>query len=231
MSRWLGRPSPATVLAGLALLIALGGTAVAAGTKLLPANSVGTAQLKNNAVTSAKVKDGTLQRSDFAAGVIPASTSGGGGTGAAGPTGPSGPAGPSGPTGATGPAGPSDGFSVYKNVGGNVPAGYGEMASLTIPATGNYVIFAKIVLQDAVNAPVLPQCELLAGGDFDTSYASLTGNGGTAVAEQTLALTVVHTYSAAGTAVLECKAFGVNVNGGWIKITAIKVANLTNSSA
>ena len=54
--------SPATVLAGVALVVALGGTSYAA--VVLPANSVGTAQLKPNAVTSAKVLNGSLLKAD-----------------------------------------------------------------------------------------------------------------------------------------------------------------------
>jgi hypothetical protein len=84
------RPSPGTVLAGIALLVALTGTSVAA-VNALPRNSVGTAQLKPNAVTSAKVKNGSLLRVDFRRGQIPA-----GPTGARGPQGPPGPAGPAG---------------------------------------------------------------------------------------------------------------------------------------
>jgi hypothetical protein len=44
------RPSPAMVVACIALAISLGGTSYAAMT--LPRNSVGTSQLKRNAVTS-----------------------------------------------------------------------------------------------------------------------------------------------------------------------------------
>jgi hypothetical protein len=47
----------ANVISCLALFIALGGLAVAAG---LPKNSVGTKQLKKNAVTAAKIKDGAV---------------------------------------------------------------------------------------------------------------------------------------------------------------------------
>jgi hypothetical protein len=47
------RPSPALVVAALALLVALSGTAYAATT--LPKNSVGTTQLKNGAVTLPKI--------------------------------------------------------------------------------------------------------------------------------------------------------------------------------
>jgi hypothetical protein len=47
----------ANVISCLALFIALGGLAVAAG---LPKNSVGTKQLKKNAVTAAKIKNGAV---------------------------------------------------------------------------------------------------------------------------------------------------------------------------
>lgn len=84
-------PAPGTVIACIALLIALGGTSYAAVSQLVPRNSVGTAQLKADAVTSAKVKNGSLQRVDFRAGQVPA--------------GPAGPAGPTGPQGSKGDKG------------------------------------------------------------------------------------------------------------------------------
>ena len=77
-------PSPALVVACLALAISLSGAAFAV-TSALPRNSVGTAQLKNNAVNSAKVKNSSLRAADFAPGQIPR-----------GPQGPPGPAGTSG---------------------------------------------------------------------------------------------------------------------------------------
>ena len=105
MRRLLRRPSPAMVVACISLLVALGGTSVAAVNQL-GRNSVGTPQLRdgavsnpkirNNAINSAKVAPRSLLRSDFAPGQLPA-----------GPTGPQGPAGPAGPAGAAGPAGPA----------------------------------------------------------------------------------------------------------------------------
>jgi hypothetical protein len=83
-------PSPATVIASIALLVALAGTSVAA-VSALPRASVGTAQLKDNAVTSRKVKNFSLVRSDFKRGQIPR-----GPVGARGPQGPAGPAGTAG---------------------------------------------------------------------------------------------------------------------------------------
>lgn len=68
----LRRPSPATVIALIALFVALGGTAYAlklgkhsVGTKQLKFKSVGTKQLKNNAVNGAKVQDQSLNGSDI----------------------------------------------------------------------------------------------------------------------------------------------------------------------
>ena len=93
----LRRPSPALVIACIALGIALGGTGYATGLSV-PKNSVGTAQLKSsavtngklafNAVTSTKVRDGSLLKVDFAPGQLPV-----------GPTGSTGPAGPPGISG------------------------------------------------------------------------------------------------------------------------------------
>lgn len=87
------RPSPAMVVASIALLVALAGTSVAA-VNALPLGSVGTLQLKNNAVVSSKVKNHSLLKSDFQAGQLPR-----------GAPGPQGPQGPAGPAGAAGPAG------------------------------------------------------------------------------------------------------------------------------
>jgi hypothetical protein len=105
------RPSPAMVVACIALLVALTGTSVAAVQALAP-NSVGTAQIRanavtapkikngnvtnaklaNNAVTGTKVRNGSLTASDFVASSLPV-----------GPQGPAGPAGAAGPAGTIGP--------------------------------------------------------------------------------------------------------------------------------
>ena len=94
------RPSPALVIACVALVFALAGTGYATVLQV-PRSSVGTAQLKNaavtnkklaaNAVTSAKVKNGSLVKGDFRPGSLPA-----------GPAGPAGAAGPAGPPGLSG---------------------------------------------------------------------------------------------------------------------------------
>ena len=139
------RITPATVIASIALLIALGGTSIAAVTATAPSNSVNTAALKNsavtnpkianNAVTGSKVKNGSLQKADFASGQIPA--------GKTGPPGPEGPAGPAGAAGATGPAGPSDAFARFLNGPIAVPAAATTLTSLSIPSAGKVCHLGK----------------------------------------------------------------------------------------
>jgi hypothetical protein len=62
-------PSPAAVLASLALLVALGGTSVAA-VVTVPRASVGTAELRNGAVTTAKIRNGNVSSADIADGSV-----------------------------------------------------------------------------------------------------------------------------------------------------------------
>ena len=63
MKRLVRYPSPAMVVACLALLVSLGGTGYAA--IKLPKGSVGTKQLKKSAVTSPKVKNNALTGADI----------------------------------------------------------------------------------------------------------------------------------------------------------------------
>jgi hypothetical protein len=95
------RPSPALVVACLALLVALSGTGIAA-VNALPRASVGTPQLKTGAVTSIKVKDGGLKLVDFAAAERAQLKGDTGPAGAQGPKGDKGDKGSKGDTGAQG---------------------------------------------------------------------------------------------------------------------------------
>jgi hypothetical protein len=70
----LRRPSHGTVVAYLALSVALGGSSYAAVT--LTRNSVKARHIARNAITSPKVKNGSLLIRDFAAGQIPAGAKG-----------------------------------------------------------------------------------------------------------------------------------------------------------
>jgi hypothetical protein len=147
----VARPSPALVVACLALAVALSGTGYAAFK--LPKASVGTVHLKQNAVTSAKVKNGTLLSADFATGQIPP-----------GPPGPAGPAGRSGDKGAAGPQGPP-GVSGLQRVEGTTTSNASDK-SLYVPCPAG-----KRVLGGGVIVPTFP------GLSVKKSYpaAALTG--------------------------------------------------------
>lgn len=119
------RPSPAMVVASVALAVALGGTSYAAIN--LPANSVGTKHIKSNAVVSSKVKNRSLLAVDFKSGQLPR-----------GPVGPAGPSGPAGPAGAPGPAGPGARWAIVKP-GGYIESQSGGISSTRVE-TGGYIV-------------------------------------------------------------------------------------------
>jgi hypothetical protein len=124
------RPTPAMVVACIALAVAMAGTGYAA--TVLPRNSVGTLQMKNdaisatkvkkNAITSAKVKNGSLLRKDFKAGQLPA-----------------GPAGKPGPAGPAGLPGPGAKWALVR-ADGTVVAQSGGVTPTAKPAAGVYIL-------------------------------------------------------------------------------------------
>ena len=65
MSRlWKHRPSPAMIVAMLALFVAMGGTGYAVSK--LPKGSVGSAQIRKNAVRSKHIKAGSITKAKLA---------------------------------------------------------------------------------------------------------------------------------------------------------------------
>ena len=111
------RPSPAMVIACLALLLALGGTGYAA------------IKLPRNSVTTVQVKDFSLLARDFKRGQIPA-----------GPVGPTGPAGPAGPTGPAGSAGSSTIKWALVRADGGIAAQSGGITLAAKPSAGTYIL-------------------------------------------------------------------------------------------
>jgi hypothetical protein len=103
--RW---PSPALVVAGTALFLALGGGAYAAATSI-PDGSVTHSKLANNSVWNNNIKKGAVHMDTLSQGVQNKINKPGprGATGPKGPTGPKGATGPKGSTGGTGSTGPS----------------------------------------------------------------------------------------------------------------------------
>ena len=210
--RGLGRfkPSPAMAVASIALLVALGGTSWAAVT--LAPRSVNSAALQTGAVNSRVIQNGQVKASDLGAGVI-----------RRGPAGAQGAPGPSGPTG---PAGPSDAFSRFLNGPIAVPDSPTTLTSLSIPSAGKYVAWAKAFgANSGVGGQGTWACQLAAGTDTDVSQTYLAAG-----QNFNLSTTVVHEFTAAGTIDFKCMFTGSGTTtANQIKITAIKVNNLTNS--
>ena len=180
MSRLLRRrPSPALVVASLALAVALGGTSYAAVT--LPRNSVGTKQLRNGAVVSSKVRNHSLLARDFKRGQLPR-----------GPVGPAGPAGPPGPKGPAGPPGSSGNLAVSVHEA-DAAVGPGRRAfAIAACQSGQRAVGGGVYLadstpdnQDAImrNAPVVSTggtaFKLLAAGQTPNAWYGQAYNAGT----------------------------------------------------
>ncbi len=131
------RLSPALVVAGAALLIALSDTGWATVSQLVPRNSVGTAQLRNNAVTSAKVKNGQIRLADLHRTAR-----------RPGPRGPRGLAGPAGPAGAV------TRLWAVMNASGSIARGAGTTSAGRLGAGVYEVVFGQNVTNCAFVASV-----------------------------------------------------------------------------
>ena len=175
MVKHVRKPSPAMVVACLALFVALTGTSVAV-VNALPKNSVGTAQLKKDAVVSSKVKNASLKAVDFASGQIPA--------GATGLTGATGSAGPKGDTGAAGANAAYDG-AVRSTMGSWV--GPNQTSTVTAPCMAGEIATAGggWTTGDPSVEPVL-RTAVPSGGSPPTSWTA-----------------VMSTYGSTGLAILE----------------------------
>ena len=104
--RLIPRPSPALLVACLALFLAAGGPAAAVNAADAAARLITGKQIKDNSITGRDIKDGSLVVGDFKRGELArALPAGQGAQGARGETGPQGPAGPAGPKGDRGDQG------------------------------------------------------------------------------------------------------------------------------
>jgi hypothetical protein len=131
-----------------------------------------------------------------------------------------GPTGPTGPAGPAGPPGPSDGY--VEIVSESAIPGTGQpktVATLSLPA-GKYVLFAKghFLVASATGSCTLtgPQ-----GDDSAIAYQPTAD-----AAFENFSLMVPAEYSAGGDATVTCLSLG-GLEVRQIKLTAIKVANLT----
>jgi hypothetical protein len=138
------RPSPATLIAMLALFVTFAESSFAepvrsAATRLvsgkqIKTNAVGSRHIRDRAIGTTEVRDGSLRSLDFGVGQLPQ-----------GPKGDAGPAGPQGPAGATGAIGPSGVISSGSLLGGQgIPDPDGTNRFLAVPVTVTVPAGAKV---------------------------------------------------------------------------------------
>lgn len=164
--------TPATVIASLALLFALSGTAVA-GALITGANvknnSLSGLDILNESLGTKDVRNGSLLPKDFKAGALPAGPQGP--AGPAGPAGPQGPAGPNGPAGAKGPQGAKGATGLVGPKGAK-----GDKGDKGDPGLSGYQVVAKKSAADSQDKIVSVPCpagkKALGGGAlaFDGGY-------------------------------------------------------------
>lgn len=171
-ARRISRPSPALVVAIIALVVACTGTAIGAGVLVkhsgqLGNNVVSSRSIKNNSVQGLDIKKGTITGALIKKGTIDSSklssgTSGGGTTG---------------------------GVKAYEAFNHNGPSGPKntavKVATLSNLPPGPYAIFAKTIgARQFPNVPLIPinttagiECTLDAAGDTDRAADALSGPG------------------------------------------------------
>ena len=170
LSRWL-RPSPAMVVAAIALLASTAGVSYAAvqvtGANVKNASLTGR-DLKNNTVTSNDVKDRSLLARDFKRGQLRAGPQGPAAQqGLQGPAGQQGPQGPAGQQGTTGAPGSARAYGeVQINASGNfalVPGTTKNVVGLTQPG-GSHACIQLASSIDAATAITVATANLYSGG-------------------------------------------------------------------
>ena len=168
LTKRVSRPRYADVMSTLAVVLALTGTAYAAG---LAPNSVKSKQIKNGAVRSVDVKDGDLLATDFKSGQLVA--------GPAGPVGPAGAPGAAGSPGQQGQAGPT--FGRARNVGQpslGTPEASGAQTDFTLPSAGPVFITA---MSNEVDLNCMPDAATVAGLVIDGTVVPGTTRSSTSI--------------------------------------------------
>jgi hypothetical protein len=202
----------ANVVSVIALFVALGGVAYAAGTigsADVIDNSLLSADLKNNAaVKSVDVRDDSLAGGGLTGDDIVESSL----------------------SQVPSAAKANDAFSTWHNSELHMPdtltAAGNPMGTLVIPHAGNYVVNATLEVRyvNQSGSAAHAHCVLSAGADSDTKYWEFYAQ------YENAALQVVHSFDSEGSVELACTDAGLNdVVISQTKITAVQVNNLTNS--
>jgi hypothetical protein len=170
-------------------------------------------------------------------------------TGAAGLTGREGPGGKEGPTGREGPVGqevsagkegkegrqgPSNGFQAFKNSVGLPTGPEATVGSLAVPA-GSYVVSAKFWVSNTGTERVRVTCSLVNDQNEDKDVSEITADpvGTTSwYGRGMVLLQAASTMDSAGHWLVKCTDNGASgIDGEWLKIQALQVGSLSNTSA
>ena len=165
----------------------------------IASNAVASAKIAANAVTTAKIASNAVTTDKVQDGSITAADL------------------------AAGVLPPSSAAGRFANGPLNVGSAQTTITSLAVADAGNYVLLAKAYATASPLGFGTISCRLQAGANFDESQAYVEDG-----QPATLSLMVLNTYNAAGTADFSCSGGpGKQVNN--VKITALRVANLSNT--
>jgi hypothetical protein len=201
-------PSPAMVVATIALFAALGGTGYAAS-ELTKSPNAAAAKTKKKSKPADVAQDLAQIKSFFKANRASL-------IGSPGAQGSAGPLSPQGSQGPAGPQGPSNAFSgsIEGPVTITTTTTPGDKVGHLNLQLGSYVIFAKAWIENqSTTTATTAGCELDAGTASDLDYLKVEPAFENAF-RGAVALNVAHTFASAGTAQLSC------FTGGGVTVSA-----------
>jgi hypothetical protein len=205
------RPSPATAIATIALVLAIvpvGEAATGWVQRALYARNAGSVDGFSATRVPHKGKLLVLPRSGkLPASILPSSTGA--------------PGGPSNPPGSAG-GDSSSAFVASAAAAVSLGAAQTSVETLTLKA-GSYAIVAKASLHATLDTSTPgATCQLKAGGDGDQVEADLSSS-----SDDPVALVTAHTFPAAGTVTLTCAADDTGVTATDARIVALRFGSLT----
>lgn len=209
---------PATVIAALALFVALGGGAASYASGLISGSQIKNHTIAENKLTSKAIKALRGQRGPTGATGATGAT---GPTGATGETGATGATGPQGIQGVQGPVGPSSTTSTYHASILFFGTTDTTIASLDLPAR-SYVVMAKATIGNGLEDEQ-SYCELQ-----DTYAGHLDRTDIFTPALRVAPLSLLAPLTTTGSTVdIDCQSTSVQTYAENIHLTAIKVGSVT----
>lgn len=190
---------PATIIAALALFVALGGGAAAYASGLISGK-----QIKNHSIPAKKLTKAAIKSLH-------------------GKQGPAGPAGATGATGPQGPAGPSSATSTYKTGGVTFGTVKTAIVSLTLPA-GSYVVIGNTMIVDTTSQGTA--CDLADSHAGNIAQSSTTT--GPSGAYHSLSI-VAPLTTTGSTVDLECVGSDASASAFDTHLVAIQVGSVTGT--